>query len=123
MSELVRQAEEAVKASSVLMTAGTVLKNKALYEIAAALSERKSEWLEANEADMKAAEASGIKSSMLDRLRLTPERIDGIADGIMKIISLPDPIGVVDKMSTRPNGLIIGRRRVPLGVIAIIYES
>lgn len=123
MSELVRQAEEAVKASSVLMTAGTVLKNKALYEIAAALSERKSEWLEANEADMKAAEASGIKSSMLDRLRLTPERIDGIADGIMKIISLPDPIGVVDKMSTRPNGLIIGRRRVPLGVIAIIYEA
>ncbi|MDD5832007.1 MAG: glutamate-5-semialdehyde dehydrogenase [Clostridiales bacterium] len=123
MSELVRQAEEAVKASSVLMTAGTVLKNKALYEIAAALSERKSEWLEANEADMKAAEASGIKSSMLDRLRLTPERIDGIAEGIMKIISLPDPIGVVDKMSTRPNGLIIGRRRVPLGVIAIIYEA
>ena len=123
MSELVRQAEEAVKASSVLMTAGTVLKNKALYEIAAALSERKSEWLEANEADMKAAEASGIKSSMMDRLRLTPERIDGIADGIMKIISLPDPIGVVDKMSTRPNGLIIGRRRVPLGVIAIIYEA
>ena len=123
MSELVRQAEEAVKASSVLMTAGTVLKNKALYEIAAALSERKSEWLEANEADMKAAEASGIKSSMMDRLRLTPERIDGIAEGIMKIISLPDPIWVVDKMSTRPNGLIIGRRRVPLGVIAIIYEA
>ena len=64
-----------------------------------------------------------MRPAMLDRLTLTAERIAGIVDGVRQVAALPDPIGVVDKMYTRPNGLIIGRRRVPLGVIAIIFEA
>ncbi len=122
-TELIRQATEARAASRVLMTAGTGTKNRALASIADALIRRQDEWLKANAEDMEAAEAAGISPAMLDRLKLTPERIAGIADGVRQVISLPDPIGVVDKMSTRPNGLVIGRRRVPLGVIAIIFEA
>lgn len=64
-----------------------------------------------------------MRPAMLDRLTLTPERVAGIVDGVRQVAALPDPIGRVDKMETRPNGLIIGRRRVPLGVIAIIFEA
>ncbi|MBQ7175166.1 MAG: glutamate-5-semialdehyde dehydrogenase [Lachnospiraceae bacterium] len=121
-TDLIRQAQEAKEASRVLMTAGTDRKNRALALIADALLSRKEEWLAANAEDMAAAEGK-IAPAMMDRLKLSPERIEGIADGVRQVIGLPDPIGVVDKMSTRPNGLIIGRRRVPLGVIAIIYEA
>ena len=121
-TDLIRQAQEAKEASRVLMTAGTDRKNRALAIIADALLSRKEEWLAANAEDMAAAEGK-IAPAMMDRLKLSPERIEGIADGVRQVIGLPDPIGVVDKMSTRPNGLIIGRRRVPLGVIAIIYEA
>lgn len=120
--ELILQAKEAKKASRILMTAGTDVKNRALSLIADALLKRQDEWLSANAEDMAAAEGN-IPHVMMDRLKLDPERIRGIADGVRQVISLPDPIGVVDRMSTRPNGLIIGRRRVPLGVIAIIYEA
>ena len=120
--ELIRQAKDAKDASRVLMTAGTDLKNRALSLIADTLIRRQDEWLAANAEDMEAAEGK-ISVAMMDRLRLDPARIRGIADGIREVISLPDPIGVVDRMGTRPNGLIIGRRRVPLGVIAIIYEA
>lgn len=120
--ELIQQAKEAKEASRVLMTAGTDLKNKALGLIADALSSRKEEWLSANAEDMAASEGK-LSAAMMDRLKLDAARIGGIAEGVRQVISLPDPIGVVDKMSTRPNGLIIGRRRVPLGVIAIIYEA
>ena len=122
-NELIRQATEARAASRILMIAGTDTKNKALASIADALIRRQDEWLAANADDMEAAKEAGISAALLDRLKLTPERIAGIADGVRQVISLPDPIGVVDKMSTRPNGLVIGRRRVPLGVIAIIFEA
>ena len=120
--ELILQAKEAKQASCILMTAGTDVKNRALSLIADALLARQDEWLQANAEDMAAAEGN-IPHVMMDRLKLDPQRIRGIADGVRQVISLPDPIGVVDRMSTRPNGLIIGRRRVPLGVIAIIYEA
>ena len=64
-----------------------------------------------------------MRSSLLDRLTLTEKRIAGVTEGVMQVAALPDPIGSVDRMETRPNGLIIGRRRVPLGVIAIIFEA
>ncbi len=121
--ELLQQAIDAKAASRVLMAAGTDLKNRALTLIADALLARRAEWLEANDRDMEAAEAAGISRVMLDRLRLTEARIDGIVDGVRQVVKLPDPIGVVDKMSTRPNGLVIGRRRVPMGVIAMIFEA
>ena len=123
MTILEQQAAAAKKASHVLMTTGTGIKDKALEAIADALIKRSSEWLEANAEDMADAEKNGLSAAMLDRLKLTKERIEGIADGVRSVISLPDPVAVSDKGVTRPNGLIIIRRRVPLGVIAIIFEA
>ena len=123
MTVLEQQAIAAKKASRTLMTAGTTKKNNALKAIADALIKRQDEWLSANAEDMEAAEKAGISAAMLDRLKLTPERIKGIADGVLAVMALPDPTATSDKTVTRPNGLIISRRRVPLGVIAIIFEA
>lgn len=98
-------------------------KNNALRSCAQALLEEQKEILAANELDVKASEANGVKSSLIDRLRLTPDRLKAIADGLLEVCSLPDPIGEVLSMTVRPNGLTIGEKRVPLGVIGIIYES
>lgn len=123
MTALQQQGGLAKAASYALATAGTAKKNAALEAIASILTERQAEWLAANAQDVAAAREAGMRPAMLDRLTLTPERIAGIVDGVRQVIALPDPIGRVDKMETRPNGLIIGRRRVPLGVIAIIFEA
>ena len=123
MSTLQQQGQAAKTAAYTLSTAGTAKKNAALDAIARILTERQEEWLSANKEDVAAAEAAGMRPALLDRLTLTPERVGQIVDGVRQIIALPDPIGRVDKMETRPNGLIIGRRRVPLGVIAIIFEA
>ena len=79
--------------------------------------------LKANGADMEAAQAGGMSKAMQDRLRLTPARIADMAEGVRQVAALPDPIGAVDWKRRRPNGLLIERRRVPLGVIAIIFEA
>ena len=118
-----QQGQAAKEAAYVLSTAGTARKNAALAAIADTLAQHQSQWLEANAQDVAAAKEAGIRPAMLDRLTLTPERIAGIVEGVRQVAALPDPIGRVDKMETRPNGLIIGRRRVPLGVIAIIFEA
>ena len=123
MSTLQQQGLAAKSASRILSTIGTARKNAALEAIAEILSKRQGEWLEANARDTAAAREAGMRPALLDRLTLTPERIAGIVDGVRQIITLADPIGQVDRMDTRPNGLIIGRRRAPLGVIAIIYEA
>ena len=123
MTPLEQQGAAAKAASYVLASAGTERKNEALEAIAKVLTERKKEWLEANAQDLEAARTAGMRPAMLDRLTLTEGRIAGIVEGVRQVASLPDPIGRVDRMETRPNGLIIGRRRVPLGVIAIIYEA
>ena len=123
MTILQQQGQAAKSAAYPLATAGTAKKNAALQAMANILTDRQAEWLQANARDIAAAREAGMRSSLLDRLTLTAERIAGIVDGIRQICALPDPIGRVDRMETRPNGLIIGRRRVPLGVIAIIYEA
>ena len=123
MTDLQKQGAAAKAASYTLSTAGTAKKNAALEAIANILTERQDEWLSANAADVAAAKEAGMRPAMLDRLTLNAERIAGIVDGVRQVAALPDPIGKVDKMETRPNGLIIGRRRVPLGVIAIIFEA
>ena len=123
MTDLQKQGAAAKAASYTLSTAGTAKKNAALEAIANILTERQNEWLSANAADVAAAKEAGMRPAMLDRLTLNAERIAGIVDGVRQVAALPDPIGKVDKMERRPNGLIIGRRRVPLGVIAIIFEA
>ena len=123
MTALQQQGAAAKAATYTLAIAGSAKKNEALNAIADVLSAHQDEWLAANAQDVQAAKAVGMRPAMLDRLTLTPERIAGIVDGVRQIIALPDPIGQVTKMETRPNGLIIGRRRVPLGVIAIIFEA
>ena len=123
MTALQQQGAAAKAATYVLATASTAKKNAALAAIADILTQRQDEWLSANAEDVAAAKEAGMRPAMLDRLTLTPERVAGIVDGVRQVMALPDPIGQVTKMETRPNGLIIGRRRVPLGVIAIIFEA
>ena len=123
MTALQQQGQAAKAASYTLATAGTAQKNAALEAIADILTERRGEWLSANAQDVAAAREAGMRPAMLDRLTLTEERVSGIVEAVRQVAALPDPIGKVDKMETRPNGLIIGRRRVPLGVVAIIFEA
>lgn len=113
----------AKSAAAVLSQAGTNEKNRALEYIAEELVARKRDIIEKNRTDVKAAEAKGVKSSLVDRLYLNEKRIEGIAEGIEKVIMLPDPVGLIDSGETRPNGLRIEKIRVPLGVVGIIYES
>ena len=123
MTNLETQCAAVKQASHTLSIAGTAIKNRALESIAKALIENQDKWLRANSQDLDAAKAAGMRPSLLDRLALTPERVSGVVEGLGQVAALPDPIGKVDRMETRPNGLIIGRRRVPLGVVAIIYEA
>ncbi len=110
-------------ASKILAAADSDVKNKALLEMADRLEKRSDEWLSANEKDIAAAKKNGMSDSLLDRLTLTKERIEGIADGIRKVAELDDPIGEIIEGYIRPNGLMIKKCRVPLGVIAIIFEA
>lgn len=123
MTAIEKQGAAAKAAALRLMTLGTSAKNNALLAIARALADNKNKIIEANEKDMAKARENGMSSSLIDRLALDAARIDAIADSVRQVAALDDPIGQVDKMTTRPNGLIIGRRKVPLGVIAIIYEA
>ena len=113
MTILEKQGQAAKAAAYPLAGAGTAKKNAALQAIADILMDRQAKWLQANAIDIAAAKESGMRPAMLDRLTLTSERIAGIVEGVRQVCSLPDPIGRVEKMETRPNGLIIGKRRVP----------
>lgn len=122
--ELVQaKAQAAKQAAAKLAVTSTAVKNAALLAMAAALEAQQAEILAANERDMAAAVAKGMKSSMLDRLKLTAERISGMADGLRQVAGLADPVGNVIDGKTLPNGLHITKIRVPLGVIGIIYEA
>lgn len=103
--------------------ASAEVKNRALRAMAQGLLDRQEEILQANAADLSVAEGKGHRSAFLDRLRLNPERVRGMARGLEEVAALPDPVGEVGGMARRPNGLWVGRMRVPLGVVAIIYES
>lgn len=123
MTVLETQGLAARNAARVLSVAGTDRKNEALEAIGNALLARQDEILTANEKDLEAARRNGMIPSLIDRLTLTAQRIEGVVEGVRQVAALPDPIGQVTKMERRPNGLIIGRRRVPLGVVGIIYEA
>lgn len=113
----------AKEAAQILNNTGEVKKNACLLAAAAALREHKDFILTENQKDLFAAKSNGMKESLLDRLKLTSERIDAMALGLEQIVALEDPVGEVIQMKTRPNGLQIGQKRVPLGVVGIIYES
>ncbi|MEG1404076.1 MAG: glutamate-5-semialdehyde dehydrogenase [Oscillospiraceae bacterium] len=123
MTELEKLGAGAKKASRALAVAGTQKKNDALYAIQQALLSNKSRILQANAQDMAKAESEGLKKAFLDRLLLTDERICGIAGAVAELRALADPIGEVVSMADHANGLTIGKKRVPLGVIAIIFEA
>ncbi|MBA1248193.1 glutamate-5-semialdehyde dehydrogenase [Pseudomonas luteola] len=120
MTRLGRAAREA---SRLLARASTAQKNKALLSVADALDRARPLLVEANERDLAAGRVAGLDSALLDRLALTPARIDGMIAGLRQVAALPDPVGAIRDMSYRPSGIQIGKMRVPLGVIGIIYES
>ena len=120
VNELVTRAK---RAAGRLATLSTAVKNRALLAMAESLEEQKDALLAANELDLEAFGTEPEKKAMADRLRLTTERIVEMAAGLRQVAALPDPLGDMPKMWTRPNGMQVGRVRVPIGVIGIIYES
>ena len=124
IAQLMQGIGEAAKAAArELATAPAEAKNKALLEAAANLRRCKNEILSENATDMAAGKEKGLSAAMLDRLALTDERIEGMAVGLEEIAAFTDPVGTVLEDRVRPNGLVIQRVRVPLGVIGVIYES
>jgi glutamate-5-semialdehyde dehydrogenase len=122
-SEAVRKARAARQASYALANADTTVKNKALSYIADDLLAHAGDIMDANAADVAAAREKGMSDAMIDRLTLTQDRIQGMAEGVRQVIALPDPVGQTLSSWDRPNGLHIDKVTVPLGVIAIIFES
>lgn len=116
-------AEASSTAALVLATAGTEVKDAALEKLALLLKEATPRILSENKKDLAAGEANGLSPAMLDRLKLTEARIEKMAAGVREVIALADPLGEELERTTRPNGLLIRKVRVPIGVIGIIYES
>lgn len=123
MSTLNEIGKRAKETSYVLGKLSTTDKNAALKKAADKLISESERILEANRLDLEAAEANGVKGSLLDRLTLDNERIESMANGLLELINLEDPVGEVLSMKKRPNDLVIGQKRVPLGVVGIIYEA
>jgi glutamate-5-semialdehyde dehydrogenase len=123
MADLIQMGQRAVAAKYQLQKASTEVKNQVLRRAAELLVERKDVLLAANAQDIAAGEAGGMHPGLVDRLRLDGKRIDAMAEGLLQIAELPDCVGEVLESFDRPNGLHIEKRRVPLGVIGIIYES
>lgn len=115
--------KNAKAAATILAKADILQKNEALLAVAKALTDHQEEILQANERDIQNGKEAGMKESLLDRLALTPERIEGMAVGIRQVAELSDPVGEVLSMKKTVHGLLIGQKRVPLGVVGIIYES
>jgi len=120
MTRLGRSAREA---SRVLARASTAQKNRALQAAARALDAARDELVAANEQDLAQGRANGLDAAMLDRLALTPKVIDSMIEGLRQVAALPDPIGAIRDMRYMPSGIQVGKMRVPLGVVGIIYES
>jgi glutamate-5-semialdehyde dehydrogenase len=114
---------QARAAARVIARADTATKNRALREMAAAIERDRDRLLEANARDLAEARAQKLDAAMIDRLTLTPKVIKAMADGLRQIAGLPDPVGRTTGLKKRPSGIKVGQMRVPLGVVAIIYES
>jgi len=114
---------QARDASRIIAAADTALKNQALLAIAEAVSGGRDRLLAANAIDMQNGRSNGLEAALLDRLELNPERIDAMIEGLHQVAELPDPVGEVTDLQERPSGIKLGKMRVPLGVVGIIYES
>lgn len=122
-SYVLNKAKEAKEGSRAIARASSGQKNNALMKMAEAVRKKTKELQKENKKDLAAAKKKGLSKAMLDRLTLTPKGIDEMAQGLVEIAALPDPSGEIIKMWQRPNGMTVGKMRVPLGVIGIIYES
>jgi glutamate-5-semialdehyde dehydrogenase len=121
--EVSKMARKAKEVSHQLAQLSTVAKNRALLKMAEDLEEHQDHLINENQRDLATGERTRLSSSLIDRLKLTPSVIRGMAEGLREVARLPDPVGEVVKMWKRPKGLIVGRMRIPIGVIGIIYES
>ncbi|MEK7280010.1 MAG: gamma-glutamyl-phosphate reductase, partial [Nitrospirota bacterium] len=124
IKEYIRErAREAKAASRSLAKAKTAIKDRALVRMAENLEKRADEIITENMKDLKHGEESGIGSAMLDRLRLDRNRIGEMATGLREVAALPDPVGEITKIWKRPNGMLVGKMRAPIGLIGIIYKA
>jgi glutamate-5-semialdehyde dehydrogenase len=123
MESLEVMGKKAVAAARIMGKLQTTKKNEALTKVAKAISENREYIKNANQEDIKLAKINNMKPALVDRLTLTDARIDSMTEGLLQLVQLEDPIGEITSMKTRPNGLMIGYKTVPLGVVAIIYES
>lgn len=123
MSEVIQKAKAAKETNVRMAMLTESQKNEALLAMADALTENRQAIIEANAEDLRHGEQNGMSQSLLDRLALTEDRIEGIAEGLRQIVELPDPIGDILEEFDRPNGLLIRKTRVPIGLIGIIYEA
>lgn len=114
---------QARAASRLVARASTADKNRALLEIATIIDDQREQLQQANQLDMQRGKENGLEAALLDRLELTPSRIETMIEGLRQVAALPDPVGEISDMSYRPSGIQVGKMRVPLGVIGIIYES
>ncbi len=115
--------EQASQAARQMSAASTASKNNALNYLADLLIQQQEKLIEVNQLDLQAGKERGLEAALLDRLELTPARIQSMADGLKQIASLQDPVGEISGLASRPSGIQVGKMRVPLGVIGIIYES
>jgi glutamate-5-semialdehyde dehydrogenase len=122
-SFVLKKAHEAREGARAIAKASSGQKNNALIKMAGAIEKKTKELQRENKKDLAAAKKKGLTKAMVDRLTLTTKRIDEMAQGLVEIAALPDPVGEITKMWQRPNGMSVGKMRVPLGVIGIIYES
>ncbi len=122
-TQMLKVAQDAKAASQILASLSTAVKNDLLKRMAQSLIENTEDLISANELDLAAARTAGLAPAMIDRLVVDTKVVRGMADGLREVADLPDPVGEISAMRTRPNGLQVGRMRIPLGVIGIIYES
>ncbi len=120
---VLNKASEAKEGARALAKASSTQKNAALIAMAEALKKRAKELVAENKKDIKFAQGKGLSKAMIDRLTLNEKRVDEMAAGLIEVAALPDPVGEIIKMRQRPNGMTVGKMRVPIGVIGIIYES
>ncbi len=120
---VLNKAKEAKEGARAIAKASSGQKNSALIKMAGTLKKRSKELISENKKDIRSAEKKGLSRALIDRLILNEKRIDEMAKGLIEVAALPDPVGEITKMWQRPNGMTVGRMRVPIGVIGIIYES
>lgn len=121
--KILNKAKEAKEASRFIAKASSELKNRIILRMADYIKQREKELIEVNKIDVINAEKKGLSKALIDRLTLTEKRISEMVKGLNEVVALPDPVGEIIKMWLRPNGMMVGRMRVPIGVIGVIYEA